>query len=82
MWLKTVFGLIAGLALAVSAILNLHFLLPAAVDTRLFTGLIMSFVIWGCVMTYVYRADTVWRPAGRVGILLAASAALNAALMM
>lgn len=81
MWSRTFVGFFLGLLLSISLMLNLNFILPLAVDSRLLIGLLAAFVLWAAVMVYCYYSKS----AGRAGLgcmkLLVVSGVVNAALM-
>lgn len=84
MWNRTLAALLGGLLIAVSWVLSLNLLLAvlttAAADTRLLTGLLLSFVVWAGAMTWIYAAQG-FRSWKRAAVLLTPSLLLNIALM-
>ncbi|WDD99763.1 hypothetical protein [Thalassomonas actiniarum] len=58
MWFKSFAAMILGLLLSVSFMLNLNYLLPVAVDIRLFVSLVSAFCFWLAVMVYCYSRNS------------------------
>ncbi len=54
MWSRTFAGLIIGLLLSVSLVLNLNLLLPIKEDTMLLIGLLLAFPIWAGIQVWSY----------------------------
>ncbi len=76
MWGRTFIGLFLGLGVAICLLRALDAWLPFAVDTRLLTGLLAGFVIWGGVMVYAYKFASSWRALGHCGALFGISLVL------
>ncbi len=71
MWSKTLAALIAGCLISISLMLNLNYILPLAVDTRLLIGLLAAFPLWVAAMVWCYgsrSAKQAWRRCG--GLLM------------
>ncbi len=62
MWNRTFAGLIGGLLVSVSWVVSFNLLVMAFTDwsaqSRLLTGLLVSFVVWAGVMTWCYAAQS------------------------
>lgn len=78
MWAKTSAAIIGGSLLSISIMLNINFLLPFVVDTRLFIGLILAFPLWVAVMVLCYSSKGGKQAWARCGAILAVSGSANA----
>ena len=58
MWPKSVAAFLWGLVLAISLMLIVFRILPAAVDVKLFVGLMLGFCMWVGVMTFCYSRNS------------------------
>jgi len=58
LWPKSFYGLIWGLVISISLVMNLYHLLPLEASTFLLTALVVSFLIWGAVMLYCYSCSS------------------------
>ncbi|ABI70066.1 MULTISPECIES: hypothetical protein [Shewanella] len=58
MWPKSVAAFLWGLLLAISLMLIVFRTLPAAVDVKLFVGLMLGFCVWVGVMTFCYSRNS------------------------
>jgi len=58
MWPKSVAAFLWGLVLAISLMLIVFRILPAAVDVKLFVGLMLGFCVWGGMMTFCYSRNS------------------------
>jgi hypothetical protein len=54
MWSKTFAGLLLGLLISISVILNLNLTLPIQEDSMLLIGLILAFPIWVGIQVWAY----------------------------
>jgi len=57
MWSKTTIVIIDGCILSISLMLNLNFIMPFSIDTRLFIGLFFAFPLWVVVMIWCYAGE-------------------------
>ena len=57
LWPKSFYGLIWGLLISISFVMNLYHFLPLETSTFLLTSLVVSFLIWGAVMLYCYSCS-------------------------
>lgn len=78
MWSKSAIAIIGGCILSISFMLNLNFLMPLQVDTRLFIGLLFSFPMWVGIMVWCYASDSFKQAAKRCTALFIPSAMFNA----
>ena len=58
LWPKSFYGLIWGLIISISFVMNLYHFLPLETSTFLLTSLVVSFLIWGAVMLYCYSCSS------------------------
>ncbi|MEW6994008.1 hypothetical protein AADZ84_07075 [Colwelliaceae bacterium MEBiC 14330] len=54
MWSRTFAGLIFGLLISISVILNLNLTLPIQEDSMLLIGLLLAFPIWVGIQVWAY----------------------------
>jgi hypothetical protein len=54
MWSRTFAGLILGLLISISIVLNVNLLLPIKEDSILLIGLLCAFPLWTGVMVWAY----------------------------
>lgn len=78
MWVKSIPAIFGGCLVSVSIMLNLNYLLPTAVDTRLFIGLLCAFPLWVTMMVWCYVSDGGKQAWKRCGSVLLLSVCLNA----
>lgn len=78
MWPKSIAAIIGGCLISISLMLNLNYLLPLAVDTRLFIGLLVSFPLWIAAMIWCYGSKSGWHAWKRCLSLLLVSCGINA----
>ncbi|MDP2560643.1 hypothetical protein [Psychrobium sp. 1_MG-2023] len=78
MWPKTLIAIFVGCIVSISLMLNINYLMPFAIDTRLFIGLLCAFPIWVGVMTWCYASESAKQALKRCAILLVPSVAMNA----
>ncbi|MCG7533359.1 hypothetical protein MHM98_18685 [Psychrobium sp. MM17-31] len=78
MWPKSLIAIIGGCLLSISLMLNLNFIFPFEVDTRLFIGLLFSFPLWVGVMVWCYASDSFKHALKRCTALFIPSAMFNA----
>ena len=77
MWPKSLAAIIGGCLVSISVMLNLNYLLPLAVDSRLFIGLLIAFPLWIATMIYCYASKNGWQAWQRCGAILILSVSLN-----
>ena len=77
MWPKTLAAIFGGCFISISVMLNLNYILPLDVDTRLFVGLLMAFPLWVSAMIWCYASDSGWHAWRRCGGLLLVSVGFN-----
>jgi hypothetical protein len=77
MWAKSIAAIIGGCLVSISAMLNINYLLPLTVDSRLFIGLLAAFPFWIATMIYCYSSKNGLQAWQRCGSLLVVSVALN-----
>jgi len=77
MWPKSIAAVFGGCFISISVMLNLNYLLPVAVDTRLFIGLLISFPIWVAAMIWCYGSRNGRHAWKRCLTLLLFSGSLN-----
>jgi len=77
MWPKSLAAIIGGCLVSISVMLNLNYLLPFTVDTRLFIGLLTAFPLWIATMIYCYASNGGWQAWQRCGAILLVSVGLN-----
>ena len=56
MWTKTVAAILGGGLVSISIMLNLNFMIPLAVDTRLLIGVLIAFPLWVAAMLACYAS--------------------------
>ena len=81
MWSRTFAGLIIGLFLSVSIVLNLNLLLPIKEDTMLLIGLLLAFPIWAGIQVCSYSFTSAKRAWLKLSLLLIPSVLINAVLL-
>jgi len=77
MWSKTTIAVVGGCLLSISLMLNLNFILPFEVDTRLFIGLLLAFPLWVGIMIWCYTSESFKQAFKRCSLLLIPSAVFN-----
>lgn len=77
MWGKSIFGFFAGCVLSVSIMLNLNYLLPFAIDTKLLIGLLLGYPLWAGIMTYIYAQPTLKKALLHWGVAFSISIIIN-----
>ena len=77
MWAKTSAAIIGGCLVSISIMLNLNFLLPLAVDSRLLIGLLAAFPLWVATMVLSYASRSGWHAWQRCGGILLLSVGVN-----
>ena len=77
MWLKTLAALIAGCLISISLMLNLNYIIPLAIDTRLLIGLLAAFPLWIGAMVWCYASSSGKQAWKRCGGLLMVSIFFN-----
>ncbi len=77
MWSKSIAAVIGGCLISISVMLNLNYLLPVAVDTRLFIGLLISFPLWVAAMVWCYGSSDGWHAWKRCVTLMMISGGIN-----
>lgn len=78
MWSKSVIAIIGGCLVSISVMLNLNYLLPVMVDTRLFIGLLISFPLWVTTMIFCYGSKNSITALKRCSLVLIMSMSINA----
>ncbi len=82
MWSRTFAGLLLGLLISVSVVLNLNLLLPIKEDSMLLIGLLCAFPIWAGIQVWAYSFTSAKKAWLKLALVLAPSAALNALLLV
>lgn len=82
MWSKTAIAILGGCILSISLMLNLNFIMPFEVDTRLFIGLLLAFPLWVSVMIWCYASENFKHALKRCTFLLVPSAITNALFLL
>ena len=77
MWPKSIAAIIGGCLVSISVMLNLNYMLPLTVDTRLFIGLLTAFPLWVATMIFCYASKSGWQAWQRCGAILLVSVGLN-----
>lgn len=77
MWSKSIAAVIGGCLVSISLMLNLNYLLPLVVDSRLFIGVITAFPFWIATMIYCYCSKNGWQAWRRCGVILIVSVGVN-----
>jgi len=57
LWIKSFAGVIWGLLISITLMLNCYHILPLPRDVSLLTGLLLAFNIWVMVMVYCYASN-------------------------
>ena len=81
MWSRTFAGLIIGLLLSVSIVLNLNLLLPIKEDTMLLIGLLLAFPIWAGIQVWAYCFTSAKKAWLKLSLVLIPSVLINAVLL-
>lgn len=81
MWSRTFAGLIIGLLLSVSLVLNLNLLLPIKEDTMLLIGLLLAFPLWAGTQVWSYCFTSPKRAWFKLSLVLIPSVLVNAVLL-
>ena len=81
MWSRTFAGLIIGLLLSVSLVLNLNLLIPIKEDTMLLIGLLLAFPIWAGIQVWSYSFTNAKKAWSTLSLVLIPSVLINAALL-
>lgn len=82
MWPKTIISVLGGCILSISLMLNLNFILPLEVDTRLFIGLLLAFPLWVGVMIWSYASENFKQALKRCLWLFLPSVVINALFLL
>jgi hypothetical protein len=82
MWSRTFAGLIIGLLLSVSIVLNLNLLLPIKEDTMLLLGLLLAFPIWAGIQVWAYSFSNARKAWLKLTLVLIPSVLVNAVLLV
>lgn len=77
MWTKSIAAVFGGCLVSISVMLNLNYLLPFMVDTRLLVGLLVAFPIWVASMIYFYGSENAKQAWKRCGTILLVSVGIN-----
>ncbi|MFT5757850.1 MAG: hypothetical protein ACI9LM_002586 [Alteromonadaceae bacterium] len=81
MWSRTFAGLILGLLLSVSIVLNLNLLLPFQEDTILLIGLLVAFPLWVSIQVWSYSFASAKKAWLKLSLVLMPSVLINAVLL-
>lgn len=79
---RTFAALIGGCLVSISIMLNLNYLLPVEIDTRLFIGLLLAFPLWIATMVWCYSAAGGIQAWKRCFYILGCSATINTYFVM
>jgi hypothetical protein len=82
MWSRTFAGLIIGLLLSVSIVLNLNLLLPIKEDTMLLLGLLLAFPMWAGFQVWAYSFSSAKKAWLKLTLVLIPSVLINAVLLV
>jgi hypothetical protein len=82
MWSRTFAGLLLGLFISISVVLNLNLLLPIKEDSMLLIGLLCAFPMWAGIQVWAYSFTSAKKAWLKLALVLAPSAALNALLLV
>ena len=82
MWSITAIAIFGGCILSISLMLNLNFIMPFKVDTRLFIGLLLAFPLWVSVMIWCYSSESFKHALKRCTFLFVPSAIVNALFLL
>ena len=74
---KTLTATFGGCLVSISLMLNINYLMPFAVDTRLFVGLFLSFILWVGAMVWAYSCKTAWQAWKKYSVFLFFSIIIN-----
>lgn len=74
---KTFTAVFGGCLVSISLMLNINYLVPFAVETRLFIGLFLSFPLWVAAMVWAYSCKNAWQAWKKYGIFLFFSIIIN-----
>lgn len=77
MWSKSIAAILGGCLVSISLMLNINYLLPFMIDTRLLVGLLAAFPLWIATMIYCYGSDTAKQAWKRCGLILLVSVGVN-----
>ena len=81
MWSRTFAGLIVGLLLSISIVLNLNLLLPLKEDTMLLIGVLISFPLWAGMQVWSYSFVSAKKAWLKLSLVLIPSVLINAVLL-
>lgn len=81
MWSRTFAGLILGLLLSVSVVLNLNLLLPLKEDTMLLIGLLVAFPLWAGIQVWSYSFISAKKAWLKLSLVLIPSVLINTVLL-
>jgi hypothetical protein len=82
MWSRTFAGLILGLLISISIVLNVNLLLPIKEDSILLIGLLCAFPLWTGVMVWSYSFSSSKKAWLTLTITLVPMALLNVVLLV
>jgi len=77
MWAKSLSAIVGGCLVSISAMLNIYFVVPLAIDTRLLIALLLAFPLWVATMVWCYACHNGVQAWQRCGGLLLLSTAIN-----
>jgi hypothetical protein len=81
MWSRTFAGLIVGLLLSISIVLNLNLLLPLKEDTMLLIGVLIAFPLWAGIQVWSYSFVSAKKAWLKLSLVLVPSVLINAVLL-
>ncbi|WP_057830025.1 hypothetical protein [Colwellia sp. TT2012] len=82
MWSRTFAGLLLGLLISISVVLNLNLLVPIKEDTMLLIGLLCAFPIWAGMQVWAYSFTSAKKAWLKLTLVLTPSVVLNLLLLV
>ena len=77
LWFKCSSAVIMGLVLSVSLMMNAFYLVPFSAGTRILTGVLMGFFLWGSFVVYCLSKPAISTTFGMFGVAFVVSVLLN-----
>ena len=77
MWPKSIAAILGGCLVSISVMLNVNYLLPMMIDTRLLIGLLTAFPLWIATMIYCFVSDSGKQAWKRCSLILVVSVGVN-----
>lgn len=74
---KSIAAILGGCLVSISVMLNVNYLLPLMIDTRLLIGLLTAFPLWVATMIYCYGSENSKQAWKRCGTILLVSVGVN-----